>query len=290
MPASLSRTLLTGVLREEFGFNGVITTDATIMGGYCMAMERRKAIPTSIMAGCDMLVFSTDFEEDLQYLLDGLKEGLLTETRLDEAVTRILALKAKVCFQPNCTEKIDPSAWHRECADKAITLVKNLQPEILPMTPERYPHIRLITLGRDTIPDGSVQALTKELLEEAGFQVEVYDAFSDSLHGTKDLPKDRLTLYMANYEQASNQTVVRISWCPKHALDMPRFLHEEVCVFVSLANPYLLQDVPRVKTYINAYTATRTTIELTIEKLMGRSEFKGTSPVDPFCGLPDTRL
>lgn len=290
MPASLSRTLLTGVLREEFGFNGVITTDATIMGGYCMAMERRKAIPTSIMAGCDMLVFSTDFEEDLQYLLAGLKEGLLTETRLDEAVTRILALKAKVCFQPNCMEKIDPSAWHRECADKAITLVKNLQPEILPMTPERYPHIRLITLGRDTIPDGSVQALTKELLEEAGFQVEVYDAFSDNLHGTKGLPKDRLTLYMANYEQASNQTVVRINWAAKHALDMPRFVNEEPCVFVSLANPYLLQDVPRIKTYINAYTATRTTIALTLEKLMGKSKFKGTSPVDPFCGLPDTWL
>ena len=61
-------------------------------------------------------------------------------------------------------------------------------------------------------------------------------------------------------------------------------------MFVSLANPYHLQDVPRVKTYINAYTATRDTITLTIDKLMGRSPFQGISPVDPFCGLPDTRL
>lgn len=61
-------------------------------------------------------------------------------------------------------------------------------------------------------------------------------------------------------------------------------------MFVSLANPYLLQDVPRVKTYINAYTATRDTIQLTIDKLMGRGGFYGVSPVDPFCGLPDTRL
>lgn len=290
MPASLSRTLLTDVLRGELGFNGLITTDATIMGGYCQAMERRKAIPTSIMAGCDMLVFNTDFEEDFGYVLDALQTGLLTGERLDEAVTRILALKARVCFQEPCTQKIEAAAWHRECADKAITLVKNRQPEALPMTPERYPNIRLITLGKDEILDGSVREITKELLEQAGFRVECYEPFADDLHGAKDLPKDRLTLYMANYEQASNQTVVRIHWCPKHALDMPRFINEETSIFVSLANPYLLQDVPRVKTYINAYTATRTTIALTLEKLMGRGTFRGVSPVDAFCGLPDTGL
>lgn len=61
-------------------------------------------------------------------------------------------------------------------------------------------------------------------------------------------------------------------------------------MFVSLANPYHLQDVPRIRTYINAYTATRTTIRLTIEKLMGKSAFRGISPVDAYCGLPDTIL
>lgn len=158
------------------------------------------------------------------------------------------------------------------------------------MTPERYPNIRLITLGKDDILDGSVREITRQILEEKGFRVEIYDPFSDDLHGSADLPADRLTLYMANYEQASNQTTVRINWCSKHALDMPRFVNEEVSVFVSLANPYHLQDVPMIRTYVNAYTATRTTIRLTIEKLMGKSEFQGISPVDAFCGLPDTVL
>lgn len=100
-------------------------------------------------------------------------------------------------------------------------------------------------------------------------------------------PAQRIRMrYLANYEQASNQTTVRIDWCKKHALDGPRFLNEEPCVFVSLANPYLLQDVPRVKTYINAYTATRTVIG----KLMTGGSFTGVSPVDAFCGLPDTRI
>ena len=290
MPASLSKTMLTGVLREKLGFNGVITSDATIMGGYTMAMERWKAIPTSIMAGCDMLVFNTDFEEDYASVLAALRDGRLSMERLDEAVTRILALKAKVCFNEQKPEPVPALEWHRLCADRAITLVKNRQPGARPVTPARYPTVRLIFLGKDDILDGSVTALAKAYLEKQGFAVEVYHPLDDELHGSRNLPTGRLNLYLANYEQASNQTTVRINWCPKHALDIPRFVHEETSIFVSLANPYLLQDVPRVATYINAYTATQTTIELTIDKLMGRSKFQGVSPVDAFCGLPDTRL
>ena len=255
-----------------------------------MAMERRRAIPASIAAGCDMLVFTTDLEEDLGYLLQGLSDGLLTMERLDEAVTRVLALKAKVCYGPHEQQPVPAAQWRRECADKAITLVKNLQPDVLPVMPERYPNIRLITLGKDEILDGSVRQIARSYLEQLGFAVECYDPFADDLHGTSGLAKNRLTLYFANYEQASNQTVVRIGWCQKHALDIPRFVGEEPCVFVSLANPYHLQDVPRIKTYLNAYTATKDTICLSIDKLMGKSEFCGVSPVDPFCGLPDARL
>jgi beta-N-acetylhexosaminidase len=290
LPASMSKEMLTGILRERYQFNGVITTDATIMGGYCMAMERRKAIPATIMAGCDMLVFNTNLAEDYGYILDGLRNGLLTEERLNEAVTRILALKAKVCSMKKDTDPIPADKWAKECADQAVTLVKNCIPDMLPVTKEKYSCIRLIFLGKDSILDGSVTEITKKILEEKGFPVEVYDPFSDELHGTGELDRKRLTLYIANYEQASNQTVVRINWCPKHALDTPRFVNEEDCIFVSLANPYLLQDVPRVKTYINAYTATENTIRAVIEKLLGESEFKGKSPVDPFCGLADTRL
>ena len=290
LPASLSRSLLTGVLRDKLGFGGVITTDATIMGGYTMAMPRRQAIPASIMAGCDMLVFSTDIEEDYGYMLEALSDGRLTMERLDEAVGNILALTARVSAPAREASPVPGRKWRRDCADRAITLVKNTQPEVLPMTPERYPNIRLITLGKDEILDGSVTEIARSYLERQGFMVDLYDPLADELHGTRDLPRDRLTLYMANYETASNQTVVRVNWCPKHALDMPRFVNEEVSVFVSLANPYHLQDVPRVRTYINAYAATRDTIELTIDKLMGKSPFTGSSPVDAFCGLPDTRL
>lgn len=292
LPGSLCKELLTGVLRGKFGFNGVITTDATIMGGFCMSMERRQAIPAAIMAGNDMLVFNTNFEEDYTYIIEALRDGRLTEERLDEAVTRILALKAKVCADHPYTEidRETSKKWHRECVEKSVTLVKNLKPEIMPVTKEKYDNIRLIILGKDEIPGGKVSDIAKSFLEGRGFAVDIYDPYKDDLHGTGNLPDRRLTIYLANYEHASNQTTVRINWCKKHALDMPRFLNEEPCIFVSLANPYLLQDVPRVKTYINAYTATATSVQVVLEKLSGEGEFGGVSPVDVFCGLPDTRI
>lgn len=289
LPGSLSHELLTGVLREEFGFNGVITTDATIMGGFCMAMERKKAIPAAIMAGCDMLVFSTDFEEDYQYMLEALQNGTLTKERLEEAVTRILALKAKMCFGEYELPEIQAKEWQRECADKAVTLVKDLQ-QLFPVTAEKYPGIRLILLGEDEMEGGSITEFASRYLEQEGFAVECYRPFEDDLHGTGKLSGERLTIYLANYQTRSNQTTVRIHWCEKHALDIPRFINEEPGIFVSLSNPYHLQDVPRIRTYINGYTATESILEAVLEKILGKSAFKGTSPVDAFCGLMDTRI
>ena len=54
--------------------------------------------------------------------------------------------------------------------------------------------------------------------------------------------------------------------------------------------PFHLADVPQVQTYINCYDKHPETLEALVEKLLGRSEFKGVSPVDAFCGYPDTRI
>lgn len=295
LPASLSREMLTGVLREKFGFHGVIITDATIMGGYTMAMPRKEAMPASIQAGCDMICFSTDIYEDIRYMKEGMEAGRLSEERLEEAVARILALKAKVTAEANRKNEADEisfaqcQAWSRACADRAVTLVKDTQ-KLVSVRKTEYPKIRLVIVGEDTIYDGSLRETAKEVLEEKGFRVELYDPFEDDLHGCAALPQDRLTLILANCPTASNNTTVRINWCPKHALEIPRFVNEEKTAFVSFANPYHLQDIPRVRTYINAYTATKAAVTLAVEKLIGIGTFTGVSPTDPFCGLCDTHF
>lgn len=290
LPGSLSRELLTGVLREQFGFNGLIITDASIMNGYSMAMEREKAIPSSIQNGCDMICFSPDIREDSEYILDGLRSGLLTEKRLEEAVVRILALKA--CVTKTCSAglpALPAEAWAAECADRSVTLVKDVR-GTLPVSTDRYDRIRLICFGDDRTPDGSLKEMMAAALQAEGFEVEAYDPMKDELNGTGKLNRRTLTVYISNMEAKSNHTAVHLYWSPNHALGTPRFPKELDYIFISFANPYHLADVPRVPVYINAYTAGKVTVKAVIDKICGRSEFKGISPVDPFCGLFDTRL
>ena len=58
-------------------------------------------------------------------------------------------------------------------------------------------------------------------------------------------------------------------------------------MFVSVGNPYHLLDAPMIKTYINGYCNSEYVIEAVVEKILGRSSFKGVSPVDAFCGRED---
>lgn len=290
LPGSMCKELLTGVLREKYGFNGVISTDATIMNGYNMAMEREKALPMSIEAGCDMFCFCIDLKEDVGYVLAGLENGLLTEERLNQAVTRILALKAKVAAsEPAGLPDAPIREWAEECADHAVTLVKDVK-GLLPINKERYDKILLSCLDDDGSPDGSLKDMMMAALEKEGIPVELYDPMKDELRGPAAMDKRALTIYVSNMEAKINNTANRLYWGARHGLGTPRFAKELDYIYISFGNPYHLMDVPRIPAYINAYTSSRTVVDAVVDKLFGRSAFKGISPVDPFCGLADARL
>ena len=73
-------------------------------------------------------------------------------------------------------------------------------------------------------------------------------------------------------------------------INVPIYVKSIPTVFVSLENPYHLLDVPRVRTYINTYGVNDSTLGLLVDKLVGKSKFKGKSPVDAFCGKWDAKL
>ena len=94
LPGSQSKELLTGLLRQELGYNGLIVTDSTLMVGFMQCMPRKKgSSPIVLSAGCDSLLFNRNLDEDFGFLMEGYKEGILSEERLKEAVIRNLALK-----------------------------------------------------------------------------------------------------------------------------------------------------------------------------------------------------
>ncbi len=312
LPGALSKELLTDLLRGILGFNGLVITDSSAMAGLGCAMARKDALPACVNAGCDMILFAKNMDEDLQYIRTALENGVITQERLDEAVSRILALKAALKLpekHANGTiagnpEKIAALVGNEEhmgvskdVADKSITLVKE-EPGILPLTPDKYPRILVypkeggstdLAFGAESRTGAVVERLQKE-----GFKVDVFKP-AKGFEGI-EAPMSDVTdnydalIYVANLATKSNQTVVRLEWAQPMGADCPIFIHEVPNIFISLENPYHLVDVPRIRTYINTYGATDEVLDQLVDKLVGRSEFKGQSPVDAFCGFWDAHL
>lgn len=321
LPASLNKEILTGLLRGELGFNGMISTDATPMVGFTAAMPRRLAIPTTIAAGADMILFNKSLDEDYGYLLEGIKSGIVSAQRLDEAVTRILATKASLGLPekqaagtlvpgPEMLETVGCEKfrnWADEAADKAVTLVHDTQ-ELLPISPEKFRRVYLNVIQKSVSPEDDLVRHWKKLFEDEGFEVTVRDRrvtiepsdfgnpdlspekqymLYEMYRGVEDMKKNYdLYVYVVNMQNASNNTTLRLNWNVTFGLgdDAPWLTSEIPVMMISTAYPYHLFDAPMVETYINAYSAAPQFTKAVMDKIMGRSEFKGVSPVDPYCG------
>ena len=294
LPASLSKPIVTGVLREHLGFNGLIITDSTCMLGFLCAMERRLAVPQAIMAGCDMFLFNKNLCEDLEFMKRGLNEGLLTRERLDEAVCRILAAKAamrlnKPCVQSKndlsvlrCSEHIKTAV---SCADDSVTLVRDEQ-AMLPLNPAKHRRILQHCQGNNSNIDKLSDTIAR-LLTENGFSVSVYKNGSEGDFSVKEFKQSYdAVLLLADIENASNKVTNRLNWSYPggNGNGAPWFTNEIPTAFISFANPYHIVDVPMMKTFINCYCGSEYIPGVLVNKLLGKSAFKGHSPIDPYLG------
>ena len=320
-PASLSKEILTGLLRGELGFNGLVSTDSSAMVGFTAAMPRSRAVPTAIEAGCDMVLFNKDIREDYGYVLQGLENGLLSMERLNDAVTRILATKASLGLHkkqkagtlvpgPEALEEVGCEkhrAWSLECADKAVTLVHDRQ-NLLPISPKKFRRVYLNVIQKSLDPEDPTVLTWKKLFEDEGFEVTVRDrrvSIEPSDFDTPELPPEKAALmaelyrgvedmkknydlyvYIANMQNASNNTTLRLNWnvCFGLGDDAPWLCAEIPVMMISTGYPYHLFDAPMIDTFINAYSNEPQYKNAVMNKIMGRSEFKGVSPVDPYCG------
>ncbi|RHR13795.1 beta-hexosaminidase [Coprobacillus sp. AM29-13] len=146
LPSTLSHKILTDLLKGEMGFNGVVVTDAMNMAGIAATYDEVQAVKLAINAGVDLICMPTNITclEDMSKLdaiIDGVEkavnDGEIQESRLDDAVTRVLTLKEnkgildwkesnysleKALATVGCDEN---RAKEREIAAKAVTVVKN---------------------------------------------------------------------------------------------------------------------------------------------------------------------
>ena len=92
-PCSLSEAVVTGILRNELGFKGVIITDALNMSAISEYYTSEQAAVNALRAGCDMLLMPENFEEAYNGVLKAVQDGVISEERIDDALRRIYRIK-----------------------------------------------------------------------------------------------------------------------------------------------------------------------------------------------------
>lgn len=293
LPATLSKELITDLLKKDLNFNGLVITDASHMLGMTASMRREDYVPLAIAAGCDMFLFFNDIEEDFNFMLKGYQNGIITEERLHDALRRILGLKAKL-YLPEKQEKqtllkstsdlevigcAEHLQYQKEAADLGITLVKNTLNQ-LPIRPETHPNIRLYMIEGEKNgiykADQSVTDQIVEILEQRGFNVTLNDGSTRIKGKTLEYRQNvDAALVFANIIGYAAENNYRIRWSTAMSNEIPWYVHEVPTVFVSLNFTTHLHDATMVKAYINAYHSNRTNLETVIDKIMGHSDFKG---------------
>lgn len=333
MPATLSPELIQGLLREKLKFNGMVLTDASHMVGLTCRMKRSDVLPAAIAAGVDMFLFFNEMEEDFASMKQGYLDGRISEERLDDALHRILALKAHMGLHKKAKNEIVPpreslqkvigckehTEMQKEITDKAITLVKYKDKDVLPLTPQRYKRIMIVHVKGLSAPGlgalfagkSSPAETLRDKLKEKGFDAFIYESPLDQmLKEAQEGKKPDLNMYFAGKtpikEFRENQdliiTLVDIAGgfqpvarpafgMTKGGGEIPWYVFELPVVVIGTGHPFVLADIPQARTYINTYDGKDGTLDALVEKLMaGEEAFTGKDPVDSYCGIFDTRI
>ncbi|MGO7540960.1 glycoside hydrolase family 3 protein [Rhizobium ruizarguesonis] len=299
-PASVSRLLNVDLLRDELGFNGIIVSDATPMGGLSAWGHHLDTLPDIIANGCDMILFSDAPEQDMAAVKAAVEDGRTTPERLEEAVLRVLALKAHLkLFQPSdvlpdaaevrhLLAHPDSVAASREYIGRSPTLVKDVN-GIFPLDPAKTKRVLLVDGGiiHPLMPQPP-EFLLPALLRKEGFEVTIDRP--DIVPTPDDFD---LVLYALGDESLLVRGRIFVDWHRMGGGGLFKAMYRPwtniPSVMISFGHPYHLYDAPRVPAYINAYSTMDSVQEAVVDCMLGRKPFLGINPVDPFCGLEDAR-
>ncbi|MDE6867587.1 MAG: beta-hexosaminidase [Clostridia bacterium] len=195
-PATICKELVTDLLRGKLGFNGLVVSDASHMVGLTGHGKRSDIVPDAINAGVDMFLFFNDIEEDTRYMTEAYKSGRISEERMHDALSRILAMKCLAGLNNFSIDKFpskeglsvigceEHKKVAKEITDHGITLAKQTGKKVLPFDKKKIKKILLVPVGPKSdatlvlsgqaADNTKMESLLKSGLEAHGFKVEIY--------------------------------------------------------------------------------------------------------------------
>ncbi|AWW39471.1 glycoside hydrolase family 3 protein [Streptomyces cadmiisoli] len=285
-PATLSRPILTGILRERLGYDGVVVTDALDMAGVRTKYGDDRVPVLALKAGVDVLLNAPKLDVAWNAVRDAVLNGELTEERLDESVLRVLRLKAKLGLfdDPYVSERgVDRTVGTRShlaaadrIAERTTTLLVN-EGRALPLS--RREHPRLLVVGADPAsPSGTTGPPTGVLagaLTELGFTA---TALSTGINPTAAAVEQAVTA-------AGEADAVVVATYNVTASSAQRTLVERLLatgrpvVALAIRNPYDVAQLPGVRAYLAAYSWTDVEVRAAARVIAGRVRPRGKLPV-----------
>ncbi|MGW6357200.1 glycoside hydrolase family 3 protein [Streptomyces sp. NPDC055092] len=285
-PATLSHPIMTGILRQELGFEGLIVTDSLGMQGVRDKYGDDRVPVLALKAGVDQLLNPPSLEVSWNAVLNAVKNGELTEERLDESILRVLRLKEKLGLfdEPYVTsggvDKTVGTRDHLAAADRiaeaTTTLLLNKN-GLLPLS--RRTHKNILVVGADPAsPSGTTGPPTTTLgqaLTELGFTATVLSTGTAPNQAKIDAAvaaaqgKDAVLVGTYNVTAGSAQQRLVNALA---ATGVP-------VVAVAIRNPYDIAQVPGVGASLASYSWTDVELRAAVRVIAGRARPRGKLPV-----------
>lgn len=285
-PATLSRPIVTGILREKLGYDGVVVTDALDMAGVRTEYGDDRVPVLALKAGVDQLLNPPDLDVAWNAVLKAVRDGELSEQRLDTSVLRILRLKARLgLFDDPYTSPADVgrtvgAPGHLTAADRiaerTTTLLVNEGP-LLPLSPRTHP--RILVVGADPAsPTGTTGPPTGVLaaaLTALGFRA---TALATGTAPSAETIAGAVTA-------AGGADAVVVATYNVTAADAQRTLVRQLAatgrpvVAVAVRNPYDVAQLPFVRACLAAYCWTDVELRAAARVIAGAVGPRGKLPV-----------
>ncbi|MFI5569204.1 glycoside hydrolase family 3 protein [Streptomyces sp. NPDC051740] len=285
-PATLSPTILQGVLRGELGFDGVIVTDALNMQGVRTKYGDDRVPVLALRAGADQLLFPPDIDVAYNGVLAAVRSGEITEERLDESVLRILRVKDKAGLlsgspyvSPKVVDRVVGARSHRRTADRiaerTTTLLVN-EDETLPL---RRRQRKLLVVGASpAFPTDDTRTTVPELAR--AFDELGYSTTHLATGRAPDAAKIDEAVAAARGRDAVVVTTDNVGATSAQRTLVSRLLATGVpVVHLAVRNPYDIAHLGAVPASLASYCWTGVELRAAARVIAGRVEPRGKLPV-----------